>query len=242
MRMANAALSQLLRRGKKCVCIGKNYDDHITELTHLVPGKVWDKTKEKNPVIFLKPTTSYAFPGEPLVLPRGLSPNEVHHEVELAVLIGEKAKDVVEENDDEVLRRYVAGYLVAVDMTARDVQTEAKKKGMPWAVSKGYDSFLPLSEPFDAAGVGQGWKNFKLWLDVNGTRRQTGEAGVMLHSVPNLIRYCSTVMTLEPGDLISTGTPAGVGPVRPGDVMTCGIEGKCRLEVKVEQQPPLNKL
>jgi len=235
--MSSTTLSALLRSGRKIVCIGKNYHDHITELAHLNPT-VWDASREPRPIVFLKPTTAYAFPGQPLVIPRDLN-GEVHHEVEVGVLIGKRAKDVVQPDDDSVLREYVAGYCVAIDVTARTEQSEAKKKGLPWAVPKGYDSFCPVSEPFAAEELGDQWRGFRLWLNVNGVRRQTGEAGVMLHPIPQLIRYCSSLMTLEPGDLILTGTPAGVGPLVAGDAVEAGIEGRCSLMVRVEKQPPL---
>eukprot|EP00667_Euglena_gracilis_P023482 EG_transcript_26541 len=216
MPMTAAQLSTLLRAGKKVVCIGKNYLDHITELAHLNPT-VWDAAREAKPVVFLKPTTSLAFPGEPLVIPRH-DVGDIHHEVELAVLIGRRAKDVILEDDDRVLAEYVAGYCIAVDVTARDEQTEAKKKGLPWSVPKGYDTFCPVSEPFDATELGNQWRQLRLWLDVNGVRRQTGQAGTMLHSVPNLIRFCSSVMTLEPGDLLlcSVGLTLKVNKGAPG--------------------------
>eukprot|EP00668_Euglena_longa_P028913 GGOE01036247.1.p1 GENE.GGOE01036247.1~~GGOE01036247.1.p1 ORF type:complete len:262 (+),score=78.33 GGOE01036247.1:79-786(+) len=235
--MKAAQLSALLRSGKKVVCIGKNYNDHITELAHLNPT-VWDATREVRPVVFMKPTTSLAFPGEPLVIPRH-DVGAIHHEVELAVLIGRRAKDVCIEDDEALLAEYVAGYCVAIDVTARDEQTEVKKKGLPWCIPKGYDTFCPVSEPFDATGLGDRWRQFRLWLDVNGVRRQTGEAGVMLHSIPHLIRFCSAAITLEPGDLLLTGTPAGVGPVCAGDTIEAGIEGHCSITVKVVKQPPL---
>lgn len=230
--MSSSNLTTLLRTTtKKIVCIGKNYDAHITELAHLSP-KVWDKTKEKDPVLFLKPSTSFAFPGQPMILPKKVK-GEVHHEVELGVVIKETAKNVDLENDDDVIERFVEGYFCGIDMTARDEQTEAKNKGMPWAVAKGYDTFLPISEAFES---NDDWREFELYLDVNGERRQKSPAGVMLHSIPDLIRYCSSVMTLERGDVIITGTPAGVGPVFDGDVMRAGIKGKCHMEVAVVKE------
>lgn len=160
---------------------------------------------------------------------------EVHHEVELGIIIGERAKNIEEMNDTEVLRRYVGGYFCGIDMTARDEQSEAKAAGLPWTRSKGYDTFLPISSPFAASELDrpEDWEHFALWLDVNGDRRQSCHAGVMLHSVPSLLRYCSSIMTLESGDVIMTGTPSGVGPVFPGDVIEAGIEGFCDMEVHV---------
>lgn len=119
--------------------------------------------------------------------------------------------------------------------TERDEQTSAKKKGMPWSISKGYDTFLPLSDPFQL-GAGEDWRTLRLWLDVNGERRQTCEAGTMIHSIPELVRFCSTVMTLEPGDLILTGTPEGVGRLVAGDHIRAGIDGKVHMRVDVVQE------
>lgn len=151
--------------GKKAVCIGKNYREHITELAQL--GPEWKLEEEPEPVLFLKPTTSYAWPGTPLVLPRRrpgcpvAAKLGVHHELELAVVIGTRARHVT---NDESAMASVAGYVLALDMTERDEQTAAKNKGMPWTVAKGYDTFLPLSEPFELA-PGEDWRKLRLWLE-----------------------------------------------------------------------------
>lgn len=239
-----ANLRSLLREGKKCVAIGKNYCEHITELAQL--GPEWKLEEEPEPILFIKPTTAYAWPGEPLVLPRkrarplgtgASSTHGVHHELELGVIIGQKAKDVT---DEASAMDCVAGYVVGLDITERDEQTAAKVKGMPWSVSKGYDSFLPLSEPF-ALSAGEDWKTLRLWLDVNGERRQACDAGTMIHSVPSLIVYISSIMTLEPGDLILTGTPAGVGPLVAGDRVVAGVKGHAEMAVDVVR-PPARRL
>lgn len=208
-------LSRLVRAGRKAVCVGKNYRDHITELVQLGPS--WKAEEEPEPVLFLKPTTSYAFPGTQLVLPprrtgtRFPVRNGIHHELELAVIIGKTVKDVSEGD----AMGAVAGYMLALDITERDEQTAAKDKGMPWTVSKSYDTFLPLSDPFELE-AGEDWRTLRMWLDVNGQRRQACEAGAMIHSVPSLIAFISRIMTLEPGDLIVTGTPFGRGEPRAG--------------------------
>ena len=169
---SRSGLTDLLRAGKKAVCVGKNYREHITEMAQL--GPEWVLEEEPDPVLFLKPTTSYAWPGEPLVLPRkrpaafdaASTIHGVHHELELGVIIGSTAKDV----DEADAMACVAGYVVGLDITERDEQTASKTKGMPWSVSKGYDSFLPLSAPF-TLGDGEDWRTLRLWLDVNGVRR-----------------------------------------------------------------------
>jgi acylpyruvate hydrolase len=232
-RRRNGDLLELLRTGRKAVCVGKNYKEHITELAQL--GPEWKLEKEPEPVLFLKPTTSYAYPGEPLLLPRrrpdgsyGDGTHGVHHEVELGLIIGRRCRDV---SSDEAMDA-VAGFVLGLDMTERDEQTAAKQKGMPWSVSKGYDTFLPLSQPFTLKD-GEDWRALRLWLEVNGVRRQECEAGVMIHSIPDLLVFISSVMTLEPGDLILTGTPKGVGRVVAGDTITAGVDGKVRMVVKV---------
>ena len=234
---ADSQLRGLLRAGKKAVCVGKNYREHITELAQL--GPEWKLEEEPEPVLFLKPTTSYAFPGEPLLLPRRRptarhdEKHGAHHELELGVIIGERAKDVA---DEASAMRCVAGYVLGLDITERDEQTAAKNKGMPWAVSKGYDSFLPLSKPFTLA-ADTDWRTLRMWLDVNGERRQACDAGTMIHSVPSLICFISSIMTLEPGDLILTGTPAGVSRLVGGDRITAGVVGYVEMSVDVLTHP-----
>ena len=156
-------------------------------------------------------------------------------QLELAVIIGRTAKDVT---DDASAMACVAGYALALDITERDEQTAAKTKGMPWSVAKGYDSFLPLSEPF-VLPPGADWRTLRMWLRVNGEQRQACDAGTMIHSVPALIQFVSQVMTLEPGDLLVTGTPAGVGQLVAGDRVTAGIDGFVSMAVDVVRQPAL---
>ena len=192
------SLEALLRAGKKAVCVGKNYRDHITELAQMDP--VWQLGENPEPILFLKPTTSYAWPGEPLVLPprRGrsgmASVHGVHHELELGVIVGRACKGLTDEAE---AMRCVAGFVLGLDITERDEQTVAKTKGMPWSVCKGYDSFLPLSAPFSLA-PGEDWRALRLWLSVNGEQRQACEAGAMITSVPQLLCFISSVMSLEP--------------------------------------------
>ena len=235
-----ARLLALIRTGRKAVCAAKNYDDHITELASL--GPEWKPDVQKEPAFFIKPTTAIAWPGQPLTIPRDLctgggkqedaGKHGVHHELELGVIIGRRARHV--ESDDDAMDA-IAGYVVALDITDRDGQTRAKRDGMPWTVSKGRDSFLPISAPFTLAH-GEDWRTLRLWLKVNGEQRQACEAGVMIHGVPKLIRHASSVMTLEPGDLIATGTPAGVGRVVPGDVITAGVRGHVEMKVRVVEE------
>ena len=198
-RRRASSLEALLRAGKKAVCVGKNYRDHVAELARL--GPEWSTDIEPEPILFLKPTTAYAWPGAPLVLParrRGAagvaSVHGVHHELELGVIVGRACKGLTDEAE---AMRCVAGFVLGLDITERDEQTAAKTNGMPWSVCKGHDSFLPLSAPFTLA-PGEDWRALRLWLSVNGEQRQACEAGAMIHSVPQLLCFISSVMTLEP--------------------------------------------
>ena len=198
-RRRASSLQALLRAGKKAVCVGKNYRDHVAELARL--GPEWSTDIEPEPILFLKPTTAYAWPGAPLVLParrRGAagvaSVHGVHHELELGVIVGRACKGLTDEAE---AMRCVAGFVLGLDITERDEQTAAKSNGMPWSVCKGHDSFLPLSAPFTLA-PGEDWRALRLWLSVNGEQRQACEAGAMIHSVPRLLCFISSVMTLEP--------------------------------------------
>jgi len=204
----------------KLVCIGRNYALHAAEMGAAVP---------ENPVVFLKPATAIIGNGQSIVLPAGIG--SVHHEVELVVLIGERVKTVSRANAAEA----VAGYAVGLDMTARDVQAEAKRKGTPWTVAKGFDTFAPLGgfTPADAVGDPQ---KLSINLSVNGSDRQRGSTADMIFSVVDLVAYCSTIFTLEPGDLIYTGTPDGVGPVEDGDELLAEISGLEPLHVGVRAE------
>ncbi|EKX39112.1 hypothetical protein GUITHDRAFT_160029 [Guillardia theta CCMP2712] len=203
--------------GKKIVAIGRNYVKHAMELNNPVPSE---------PFWFLKPTTSYVTAGKPVIIPRGV--DEIHHEVELGVVIGRGGKNI---KSEEALS-HVAGYCLAFDMTVRTWQDKAKQKGLPWTACKGFDSSLPVGS-FLHKDLVKDPSNLTLWCKVNQVERQRGSTSLMIFPIPQLISAISSVHTLEEGDLILTGTPEGVGPVRRGDVLQGGIE---ELDVKVEFQ------
>lgn len=127
------------------------------------------------------------------------------------------------------------GYALAIDMTARNIQEEAKKKGLPWDISKGFDTFLPVSQVIPKGKIPDP-HNIEIWLKVNGETRQEDSTNLFLFTIPRVLSDISKVMTLEPGDIVITGTPKGVGPVLPGEVMTAGIrvDGKELEEAKME--------
>ena len=145
--------------------------------------------------------------------------SELHYEVELGVVIGKNGKNIPESS----ALSYIGGYTLALDMTARDIQGEAKKKGHPWSVAKGYDTFCPVSGFIETEKIAL--EDTKLWLKVDGDLKQNGTTKNMVFSVPYLISYISSIFSLEAGDVILTGTPEGVGPVRPGQTITAGLQG-----------------
>ncbi len=201
----------------KILCIGRNYVDHIKELGNETPTV---------PVVFMKPATSVIGDGDSVVIPAYSS--ECHYEAELAVLIGDDGKDIPEA---EALS-YVAGYGVAIDMTLRDVQDTLKKKGMPWDIAKGFDTSCPLSDFVPAAQVADP-QNLTIRLKLNGEERQHGSTSLMITPVARIISYLSTIFTLEEGDIILTGTPAGVGQVVAGDRMEALIDGVAAISIPV---------
>lgn len=201
----------------KILCIGRNYADHVKELGNEIPER---------PIIFMKPASCVIGEGEEIVIPAYSS--DCHHEAELALLIGTGGRDIPA---GEALQR-LAGYGVAIDLTLRDVQAELKKKGLPWDIAKGFDTACPLSAFVPADSVADP-QDLRITLSVNGEPRQDGSTALMIHRVAELVSYLSSIFTLEPGDLILTGTPAGVGPVKSGDRVTASISGVGTLNVTV---------
>jgi 2-keto-4-pentenoate hydratase/2-oxohepta-3-ene-1,7-dioic acid hydratase in catechol pathway len=211
--------SGLVVRPGKLVCIGRNYAKHAAEMKSDVP---------ENPVIFLKPSTALVGQGGKVILPP--MSREVHHEIELVVAIGRGGKQIPI-ND---ALNHVDGYALGLDMTARDLQEQAKLKGLPWSISKGFDTFAPLGPLAKAHDVGDP-QQLEFELRVNGEVRQKARTADMIFSVAFLISYCSSMFTLLPGDLIFTGTPDGVGPVVTGDLLEASSPKLPELRVKVKR-------
>jgi 5-carboxymethyl-2-hydroxymuconate isomerase len=201
----------------KIVCLARNYAEHARELGNETPAA---------PVLFMKPASSVIGDGEAVVIPP--YSQECHYEVELAVLIGTQARRVTAGSALE----YVAGYGVAIDMTLRDVQNQLKAKGLPWEIAKGFDTACPLSDFVTADSVADPHA-LNLKLAVNGEARQNGTSADMINRIPQIIAHISAIFTLDPGDVILTGTPAGVGQVRAGDVMSAEIGTVGRLTITV---------
>jgi len=204
--------------GRKIIAVGRNYAAHAKELGNNIP---------EAPFFFLKPTTSYILPGVPILIPHGIG--EVHHEVELGVVIKSTGKNIpIEKSND-----YIAGYTLALDLTARELQNAAKSKGLPWTQAKGYDTFCPISGFIPKDQIPQPEK-VELWLKVGEELRQKGCTDLMIFKIPELISHISKIMTLEEGDLILTGTPAGVGPIILGKKVSAGITNIMEMEFSVE--------
>jgi 2-keto-4-pentenoate hydratase/2-oxohepta-3-ene-1,7-dioic acid hydratase in catechol pathway len=202
----------------KIVCVGLNYKDHAAEQNKPLPAE---------PLIFIKPSTSVIGPGDAIVLPAGAG--RVEHEAELAVVIGRRATRVREEDVSD----YILGVTCMNDVSARELQN----KGAGYTRAKGFDTFAPLG-PSIAQGLDydadeglevEGW--------VNGVRRQSSSTRELIFRIPMIIAFISANMTLLPGDVVSTGTPAGVGPLTPGDTVTVKVGGVGELTNTVGDQP-----
>lgn len=156
--------------------------------------------------------------------------DEIHHEVELGIVIGKEGKAIPE---SQVLD-HIGGYILALDMTDRVAQQKAKKAGLPWSIAKGFDTSCPVSEfiPKDKIADPQ---NVDLWLKVNGEMRQTGNTKDMIFPIPFLVNWISHRFTLDVGDVILTGTPSGVGPVKDGDVIDCGLGDLAKMTFNVKK-------
>jgi len=206
--MASIA-ANFVGQGKKIIGIGRNYLDHVKELKNQTPSK---------PFFFLKPTTSYITRGQRIEIPAGI---DCHHEVELGVIIGHKCRSVIAQD----AMKHVAGYTVAIDLTARNLQEDIKRKQLPWSSVKGFDTFCPVGNFIQAKDIVDPHQ-LSIWLKLNGQLKQHSSTENMIYKIPELISYCSGIMTLEEGDLILTGTPAGVSSVSPGDEVEIGLEQK----------------
>src|SRR5579872_6519076 len=187
----------------KIVCVGRNYIEHAKELGHPIPTE---------PLIFLKPNSSLLSPGGEVRRPTVLS-QRVDHEGELGVIIGRRCRHLSEGDD---VRPYILGYTCVNDVTARDLQNRDGQ----WTRAKSFDTFAPIGEE---RAYEDSWDVLTVVTRVNGVERQRGTGALMVFAIPRLIAFISRIMTLEPGDLVSTGTPAGVGRLSAGDTVEVEI-------------------
>lgn len=202
----------------KIICIGRNYVAHARELNNEVPDR---------PVFFLKPDSALVISNRPFFYPE--FSNDVHHELEVVIRINRLGRSI----EEQYAHRYFNEVALGIDFTARDLQAEQKKKGLPWEIAKGFDYSAPISEfhPLDKYGD---IHNLSFRLDVNGKTVQNGNTSLMIFSFEKIIAYVSRFMTLKTGDLIYTGTPAGVGPVAINDRLEAYLEGDKLMDFPVK--------
>ncbi|WP_028668578.1 fumarylacetoacetate hydrolase family protein [Runella zeae] len=202
----------------KIICIGRNYVDHIHELQNAIP---------EDPVIFQKPDTALLKDNAPFYYPDFTQ--DLHHEVEIVVKINKMGKNI----DEKFAHKYYNEIGIGIDFTARDLQSKLKSKGLPWELAKAFDGSAPISEFIPKTEFAD-LQNLNFHLDVNGQTRQQGNTSLMLFKIDYIISFVSRFFTLKTGDLLFTGTPKGVSPVKVGDTLTAYIEGKKMLEFEVK--------
>lgn len=201
----------------KIICVGRNYREHAEELGNVVP---------EFPLIFLKPASSVIYSGDKVIHPQ--ITNELHYEAELVVLITNAVKNA----DDKTAEQAIGGYTIGLDMTMRDVQAELIRKGHPWTISKCFDTSVVLADFMSKKDYRIDFSE-RIQLCVNGVLKQNCELNKMIFKPVDIVKYISAIMTLEKGDLIFTGTPAGVGKVVKGDKVDASITsiGELRTEI-----------
>lgn len=202
----------------KIICIGRNYAEHARELKNEVPTQ---------PVIFLKPPTSLLRRGQDFYIPD--FSNDVHYEAELVLKINRQGKHIKE----KFAHKYYSEITVGIDFTARDLQQKLKEKGLPWELAKGFDGAAAVGEFVNFSEL-RNKENITFSLNKNGEQVQLGQTNNLLFSFDKLIEFVSGYITLQTGDLVFTGTPAGVGPVAAGDELTGFLEDNEVLQVKVK--------
>ena len=201
---------------RRVYCVGRNFADHAKEMGAAVPAS---KAERGTPVFFAKPADAVVIDG---VVPYPPGTNDLHHEVELVVALGEGAQ--------------VFGYAVGLDLTRRDLQSAAKAKGLPWDTGKGFDFSAPVGELVRADAI-EPLASRRITLEVNGTQRQASTLDQLIWDVPEILDELTKLYALKAGDLVFMGTPAGVGPLQPGDVFTARIDDLPPLQGRIV--PPL---
>jgi 2-keto-4-pentenoate hydratase/2-oxohepta-3-ene-1,7-dioic acid hydratase in catechol pathway len=202
----------------KIICIGRNYVAHAKELNNEVPDK---------PVFFLKPDSALVTENRPFFYPD--FSNDVHHELEVVIRIDRLGRSI----EEKFAGRYFSEVALGIDFTARDLQKEQKEKGLPWEIAKGFDYSAPLSQFLPVTRF-RDIHDLSFRLDLNGETVQEGNTSLMIFSFEKIIAYVSRFMTLKTGDLIFTGTPAGVGPVKVNDRLEAYLEGDKLMDFPVK--------
>ena len=202
-------------------CVGRNYEDHAKEMGH---------TGREAPFFFMKPADAalVAEAGQTVDMPYPTLTANLHHEVELVVAIGKGGSHIAAAD----ALQHIYGYAVGLDMTRRDLQNDMKKQGRPWCIGKGFDASAPIGPITPAAQAGDVAKA-GIWLQVNGTDKQRSTVAQLIWNIAETIEQLSAAWTLQPGDLIFTGTPEGVGAVVRGDLLQASVQGLAPLQVRV---------
>ncbi len=203
----------------KIICLARTYKKHAKEMKT-------NTTKE--PLLFLKPPSSVIFNKESIIKPK--MSKCLHHEIELGIVISKKCSKISEKE----AMNYILGYTVCLDITARDIQTVAKKNSWPWSIAKGFDTFAPISD-IVLKNKNINPNNLELTLKVNNKIRQKDNTKNMVFTIEKIISYISNIMTLEKGDLIMTGTPEGVSEIKTDDKIEAKIEDICSLKTQIKQ-------
>lgn len=208
-----------MRKNKsmKILAVGRNYVEHIEELKNERP---------ENPVIFTKPDTALSRYNKPFYYPDFST--EIHFEVELVLRVSKIGKNIQE----KFANTYYDAIAVGIDFTARDLQNQLINKGMPWTLSKGFDGSAPISEFIPLSDI-KDIKNINFSLFVDGNLRQKGNSGLMIFNFDHIVTYISRFITIKKGDIIFTGTPKGVGPVKIGNKLEAFLENKKMLEIEI---------
>jgi 2-keto-4-pentenoate hydratase/2-oxohepta-3-ene-1,7-dioic acid hydratase in catechol pathway len=204
----------------KIICLARTYRKHAQEMN----AKITDE-----PLLFLKPESSVIFNNESIIIPK--MSKCLHHEVELGVVVGKYGKNIPQDNAIS----HVLGYLIGLDITARDIQSIAKNKGWPWSIAKGFDTFTPISDVVLENEVPNP-HNLDITLKLNGELKQQSNTKYMIFSIERIIEFISKIMTLKRGDLILTGTPEGVGEIVEGDIIEANLGDICFLKVDVKRE------
>ena len=203
---------------RRIYCVGRNYAAHAREMGH-------DPDRE-DPFFFMKPADAIVPSGSTIPYPP--MTKDVHHEIEMVVAIGKGGREIAANS----AREHIFGYAVGIDLTRRDLQGEAKKLGRPWDMGKGFDNSAPCAPLSPVSRVGHIEKG-AIWLKINGEIRQQSDIKMLIWNVPEMIAYLSRFVELKPGDLIFSGTPEGVGPVRKGDTLVGHVDGLEDLTIKI---------
>lgn len=202
----------------KVVCVGRNYTEHAKELNNPVPTE---------PLLFIKPATSIVSSNGGFTIPH--DKGAVHYEAEIAVLIGKTLSGVISQQE---VAEAITGLAPALDLTLRDVQAKLKEKGLPWEIAKGFDGACVLT-PFVPASSYPDLTNIDIRLEINGETRQQGNSSEMLNPIIPLIQYIANIFTLQPGDVVLTGTPKGVGALHTGDRLVMELPDHCHFITEV---------